>query len=300
MIPFLKPGDKVAITASASKVNLEDTIQGIEILKSWGLEPILGSTVGNAFHNFSDTRENRLAEMQTFLDNPQIKCIIAARGGYGVSDLLDLLDFTEFKKSPKWLVGFSDLTAIILHLNKLSFPAIHGPMVKTFSFDEKSNDFLKSLLFGLEVNYSWNSLFKNKTGNSEGIAVGGNLALLVHCICTKSDISYDNKILFIEDIGEKMYNIDRMMVQLKRAGKLKNLVGLVVGDFSDIGENDIPFGKTIQEIVLDHCQNYHFPIAFNFPFGHEKINFPIMMGERYKLEVGKNQVDLIMHRNELV
>lgn len=291
-ISYLKPGDRIAITAPASRVAVDDVLEGIEILKSWGLEVIVGNTVGSYFHNFSDTYQNRLNELQGFLDDTSIKCIIAARGGYGVSDLLDSLDFTAFSENPKCIIGFSDLTALLLHLNKLGFEGIHGPMAKTLKCDILSREELKNLLWGGNTHYSWGAKSQNKIGNADGISVGGNLVLLSHCIGSSSDISYDGKILFIEDIGEKMYSIDRLMVQLKRAGKLANLAGLVVGDFSDIGENTIPFGSTVEEIVLNHTSAYDYPVAFGFQFGHEDVNLPIVMGRNYKLSVSFEEVTL--------
>lgn len=285
MAPFLKLGDKVAITAPASQVKGEDVLKGVQILEKWGLRVVVGSTVGNSFFNFSDTLENRRAELQNFIDDDSIKCIFSARGGYGVSDLIDALDFKKFRQNPKWIIGFSDLTALLLHINHLGYGAVHGPMGKTLIFDEFSTENLRRILFGENTHYHWNPNPSNKTGVTRGEAVGGNLVLLAHSIGSQSDVSYADKILIIEDIGEKMYSIDRLMVQLKRAGKLKNLAGLVVGDFSDIRENSVPFGSTVSEIVLNHTSDYHYPVAFGFQFGHEDVNLPIVMGARYHLDV---------------
>lgn len=285
IVPFLKLGDKVAITAPASQVKGEDVLKGVQILEKWGLRVVVGSTVGNSFFNFSDTLENRRAELQDFIDDGSIKCIFSARGGYGVSDLINTLDFEKFRRNPKWIIGFSDLTALLLHINHLGYDAVHGPMAKTLIFDELSTENLRRILFGENTHYYWNPNPLNKTGVTQGEAVGGNLVLLAHSIGSQSDVSYADKILFIEDIGEKMYSIDRLMVQLKRAGKLKNLAGLVVGDFSDISENSVPFGSTVSEIVLNHTADYHYPVAFGFQFGHEDVNLPIVMGARYHLDV---------------
>lgn len=290
--PHLKPGDKVAVIAPASKVDLLDVQKGISILTNWGYQVQVGSTVGASHYNFADTFENRLQELQYFLDQEDIRCIIAARGGYGVSDLIDHINWTKFLESPKWIIGFSDLTALLLQINKLNIEAIHGPMVKSFSFDEKSNLALFQYLSGLENIYNWNSKTENKSGNAAGQAIGGNLALLTHSIGSKSDISYDNKILFIEDVSEKLYAIDRFLVQLKRAGKLKNLAALVVGDFSDIPQTSIPFGEDIYQIVRRHTSEYNYPVAFDFRFGHEDVNLPIIMGRNYEITVQKDSVTL--------
>jgi muramoyltetrapeptide carboxypeptidase len=283
--PYLKKGDKIAITAPASKLERKSIQIGIEILQSWGLEVIVGKTVGNEFHGFADTLENRIKEFQSFLDDSSIKLILSARGGYGCSKIIDSLNFEKFKTSSKWICGFSDLTAMLLHVNSLGFQALHGVMAKTMTYHQASNESLRAALFGEKYAYAFESTSANRFGEGNGEAVGGNLALLVHSIGSKSDISCDGKILFLEDISEYYYNIDRMLVQLKRAGKLQNLAGLVVGDFSDCKDNDEPFGKTIEEIILEHTQTTKYPIAFGFGFGHENMNMAIRMGEELHLEV---------------
>ncbi len=284
--PYLKKGDTIAITAPASTIKLATLEAGIKVLKSWGLHVVMGNTLGTAFHNFAAKDEQRAAELQNFLDDPAINCIMAARGGYGISRVLDSLDFSTFSKNPKWIVGFSDITALLSHINSLGIAAIHGPMAKTMSFDKKSNDYLKKILFGQNLEgYKTRTNKYNKIGQASGMAAGGNLCLINHCLGSKSEVDFTDKILFIEDISEYYYGIDRYLVQLKRSGKLAQLAGIVVGDFSDLKNQDIPFGKTIEEIVLDHCQAYTFPIAFGFNFGHEKQNFPIVMGSTIELVV---------------
>jgi muramoyltetrapeptide carboxypeptidase len=282
---YLKKGDKIAITAPASKLERKSIQIGIEILQSWGLEVIVGKTVGNEFHGFADTLENRTKEFQSFLDDSSIKLILSARGGYGCSKIIDSLNFEKFKTSSKWICGFSDLTAMLLHVNSLGFQALHGVMAKTMTYHQASNESLRAALFGEKYAYAFESTSANRFGDGNGEAVGGNLALLVHSIGSKSDISYDGKILFLEDISEYYYNLDRMLVQLKRAGKLQNLEGLVIGDFSDCKDNEEPFGKIIEEIVLEHTEGTQYPIAFGFGFGHENKNMAIRMGEELHLEV---------------
>lgn len=281
--PYLQPGDKVAVTAPASRVHLQDVISGTTILQQWGLEVETGATAGRSFHNFSDTFENRLGELQRFLDAPEVKCIFAARGGYGISDLIDHLDFTAFRKHPKWVVGFSDLTALLLHLNSLGFEAVHGSMAKTLNFDSFSTSMLQALLFGEAPAYQLPGHRKNREGKAMGEAIGGNLVLLAHSIGSASDISYDGKILFLEEIGEKLYHIDRLMVQLKRAGKLKHLAGLVMGSFTDMSEPSFGFNAT--QIILHHTASYDYPVALGFQFGHESVNLPVIMGRNHELEV---------------
>lgn len=283
--PYLKKGDKIAITAPASKLARESIEIGLEILQSWGLEVIIGHTVGRKFHDFSDTLENRTAEFQSFLDDSTIKLILSARGGYGCSKIIDYLNFDKFKASPKWICGFSDLTAMLLHVNGLGFQALHGVMAKTMAYHQASNESLRAALFGEKYLYAFEPSPFNKLGEGQGEAIGGNLALMAHSIGSKSDINYDGKILFLEDISEYYYNLDRMLVQLKRAGKLQYLAGLVAGDFSDCKDNDEPFGKKIQEIILEHTADSYYPVAFGFGFGHESKNLAIRMGEELYLDV---------------
>ena len=291
--PYIKRGDLVAITAPASKLDVKSLEISLEILQNdWGLKVLVGSTVGKSFNGFSDTDINRKNELQDFLDDPSIKLIFSARGGYGCSKIIDSLNFDKFKNIPKWVCGFSDLTALLLEINSLGFQAIHGVMAKTMTFDSDSNLSLKKLLFGEKTNYKFKYSQLNILGKGIGEAVGGNLALLVHSIGSQSDISYDGKILFLEDISEYYYNLDRMMLQLKRAEKFKKLQGLVIGDFSDCKENDIPFGKNHEEIILEHISEFSFPVAFNFAFGHEKKNLAIRMGETLKIDVNKQFVSL--------
>ncbi len=296
--PFLRPGDTVAITAPASRVRNEDLLIGINTLRSWGLKVETGTTLGSSFHNFSAPFTQRLHELQGFLDNPDIACILAARGGYGVSDLIDHLDFTAFRKSPKWIVGFSDLTALLLHLNSLGYEAVHGPMAKTFSFDTHSAEMLRKLLFGEGTDYRFSSLPENRLGNATGPALGGNLVLLAHSLGSASDIPYQGRILFLEDVGEKLYNIDRLMVQLKRAGKLERLAGLVAGSFTDMAEPS--FGSTAMEIILHHTRDFDYPVALGFEFGHDDVNLPVVMGRNYALEVNRAEVSLKMLENDIV
>ncbi|WP_367913215.1 LD-carboxypeptidase [Leadbetterella sp. DM7] len=296
--PFLRPGDFVAITAPASRVALQDVLSGVKILEQWGFKTETGATAGRSFHNFSDTFENRLQELQGFLDDPEVRCILAARGGYGVSDLIDHLDFTAFKKHPKWIIGFSDLTALLLHLNASGYETIHGPMAKTLTCDPVSSAKLRDMLSGKVPSDTWPACPSNREGHATGPAIGGNLVLLTHSIGSVSDISYDGKILFLEDIGEKLYNIDRMMVQLKRAGKLKHLAGLVAGSFTAISEPS--FGFSVEEIILQHTAGYDYPVAFGFQFGHESVNLPVIMGRTYDLDVTPAGVTLKTLENVVI
>ncbi|MFN8431289.1 MAG: LD-carboxypeptidase [Spirosomataceae bacterium] len=289
--PFLNVGDRIAITAPASKIERDAIDIAIEILHSWGLKVEVGNTVGSKYFGFSDTSEKRAAEFQKYLDNPEIKLILSARGGYGCSKFADNLDFTKFLNNPKWIVGFSDITVLLMKIQSLGYQSIHGAMAKTMVYDHASNESLRNVLFGGKINYEFEINDFNRVGTTQGQAIGGNLALLAHNIGSVSDFSFDHKILFLEDIGEQFYNLDRMMLQLGRAGKLKNLSGLVLGDFSESKDNaDDPFGKTIEEIIMEHVGSYHYPVAFEFPFGHENKNLAIRMGEMIKLDVNQLSV----------
>lgn len=289
--PHLRKGDKVAIICMAGKTNLSTIQAAIDILEKWGLQVIVGETVGAADGVFGGTDLLRKNEFQKYLNDPEIKAIFSARGGYGSTRFLDEISWKKFKKTPKWVIGFSDITAVITKINNIGIEAIHGPMPKMFGNvgGEKSLDYLRKILFGKTFEYKVKAQKQNKIGQTTAEIVGGNLCILAHTIGSKSAINTDNKILFIEDISEYYYNIDRMIVQLKRAGKFKHLKGLIVGHFTDCKDSDNPFDKTVEEIVLDQTKEYGFPIAFGFSVGHENDNWPIVCGRTAKLVVDENQ-----------
>jgi muramoyltetrapeptide carboxypeptidase len=292
--PHLQKGDKVAIVALASKLNLDDIQPAINLIQdNWGLKIIVGESVNAAYFNFAGTDEIRLQDFQQQLDNKDIKAIFSARGGYGSSRIIDEVDFTKFQKNSKWIIGFSDITAVHCHLQAMGFQSLHAAMPKTFMRDYYSVQTLEAFLFGKSMDYKIPSKPINKQGWGQGQIVGGNLCLLAHLIGSISDLDTDGKILFIEDISEYLYNIDRMMIQLKRAGKLKNLAGLMVGDFSDVKENDEPFGKTFYEIIAEHTAEYDYPICYDFPIGHEAINWAIPCGRIASLNIDNEDTTLI-------
>ena len=290
--PYLKAGDLVGVMAPASRVRYEDCEAGLQVLRNqWDLEILEGSTLHEEHFQYSATDEHRRNELQKMLDNPNLRAIIAARGGYGCSRIVDDLDFTRFKKSPKWLVGFSDLTVFLSHLVRLGFAALHAPMVKTMTNEggKEGMEVLRKALFGGKLAYQVPPHHFNRPGLAKGQVMGGNLCLLAHIIGSDSAVDTAGKILFIEDINEYLYNIDRMMVQLKRAGQLQNLAGLVVGQFTDSRDNSEPtFGKTAYEIILDHTQHLEYPICFDFPVGHVPDNRALPVGLTATLEVGES------------
>ncbi len=295
--PFLKKGDKIAIAATARKVSLEELSGAIDTFKLWGLRVVFAPGLFETENQFAGTDEKRAASFQSVLDNPEIKAIICARGGYGTIRIIDKIDFTQFQTKPKWIIGFSDLTVLQSHLvQNFGIPGIHGPMAFNFSAERanpESIEFLRNTLFGeaSAISFSKHGLNQNES-NIQGVLVGGNLSVLYSILGSESALNTDSKILFLEDLDEYLYHIDRMMQGLKRAGKLKNLKGLVIGDMGDMKDNAIPFGKNAYEIIADAVKEYHYPVVFGAPCGHEKKNLSLIIGSTYNLNF-TNQVELI-------
>lgn len=266
----------------------------IALLESWGLEVVIGETVTASYHQFAGDDNLRARDMQRFLDDAGIKAIIAARGGYGTIRMVDKLDFSNFQKHPKWIIGFSDITVLHSHIEtNFGIQTIHGQMpVNVVEGSEKSLETLRKALFGEDISYQFKSNALNREGKSEGILIGGNLSLLVAVSGSVSDMDYDDKILFIEDVGEYLYSVDRMMYNLKRAGKLKNLAGLIVGGFTEIKDNDIPFGQTIEQIVMDLVKEYNYPVCFDFPAGHISDNRALIFGREVNLSINQSDTTI--------
>ena len=298
--PFLQPGDTIGICAPARKVTMDEISEGIRILESWGYNVKASKNLFGEYHQFSGTDEQRASDMQELLDDPTVKAIMSVRGGYGCMRIIDRLDFTKFIKNPKWIIGFSDLTVFQNHLHtNFNIASIHGPMLFNFCgsrYNEASIMHLKELLTGTPIRYSINqeNNFKSltRTGNAQGVLVGGNLSLLYALSNSKSDLDTNDKILFIEDLDEYLYHIDRMMLQLKRSGKLKGLKGLIVGGMNDMRDNTIPFGSTAEEIISSAIAEHSFPVCFGFPAGHIPTNYALIMGAEVKLEVNEHQTQL--------
>ncbi|SDI05795.1 S66 peptidase family protein [Mucilaginibacter sp. P25] len=290
---YLKKGDKIAITCPAKKLPNPMT-DAIALLQSWGLEVVLGDTVDASFHQFAGDDDFRAADMQRFIDDDSIKAIIAARGGYGTVRMIDKVDFSRFVQNPKWLIGFSDITLLHTHLfTNYGVQTIHGQMpVNIPDASKHSIDTLRRALFGEELNYEFTTHDVNKPGKAKGTIVGGNLSLLVAAAGSVSDLDYNNKVLFIEDVGEYLYSVDRMLRMLDRAGKLKKLAGLVVGGFTDIKDNDIPFGQTVSQIVMEIVKEYNYPVCFDFPAGHIPDNNSLVLGREVRLQVDEKQAKL--------
>jgi len=257
---------------------------------------MVGKTLGSKSKNyFSGTDAQRRDEMQAMLDDENIHAILCGRGGYGVGRIIDELDFTKFKKNPKWVIGFSDVTVLHAHLFKnVKVASLHAPMASAFNDGE--NEYIQSLqhaITGKKSTYSCKPHVYNKTGNVIAQLVGGNLSLLAHLTGTADDIDTKNKILFIEDIGEQIYNVDRMMYQLNRSGKLKNLAGLIVGGFTDMEDTERPFGKKVYAVIKDTIAQYNYPVCFNFPVSHKKENVALKIGIEYRLKISKTNTQLL-------
>jgi muramoyltetrapeptide carboxypeptidase len=287
--PALRPGDKIAVCAIARKITLFEIQLAISTFKNWRLEVVIGRSIEAEFHQFAGPDELRITDLQTMLDDPEIKAIISARGGYGTTRLLDQLNFTGFIKSPKWIVGFSDITALHCHLQNFGFESIHGIMPALFARpgSDEALESLRRVLFGEYISYLAPVHTFNRLGIAEGRLLGGNISLLNTIIGTSSDVDFEGKILFVEEIDEYLYNLDRMLVQLKRSGKLAHLAGLVVGHMTDMRDNAVPFGKTANEIIQEHTAGYSYPVAYSFPTGHEPHNLALVCGRAARLQVNE-------------
>ena len=292
---YLKKGDTVAIVAPSGVLKNYNgyILKAKELLKSWELEVVIGENVFNDNGHFAGTDNQRSADFQLALDDKTIKAIWCARGGYGAMRVIDNLNFEKYKENPKWIIGYSDITAIHNDLHNNKSESIHGIMCKSLEkIDVDNNEsisLLKKTLFGEKLSYTIEGNNYNIEGNSNGQLIGGNLTLL-HCLLgSESSIDTDGKILFIEDLGEYLYHIDRMLISLKRAGYFDNCKGLIVGDFTDMRKNTTPFGRNLKELILDIVREYDFPVSFGFPAGHGEKNYPMILGREINLEVSKQQ-----------
>lgn len=291
--PFLKPGDCIGIIAPARKISAGELNPAINQLESWGFKVKLGKHVYSESNQFAGTDEERASDMQQMLDDSEVKAIIAARGGYGSVRIIDKLNFSRFDRSPKWIAGFSDITVFHSHIQThLGIETLHCTMPFNFSKDAESTELLKKALLGELNKYTIEAHPLNRKGKGAGILCGGNLSVLYSLAATFSDIDTEDKILFLEDVDEYLYHIDRMMMQLKRAGKLSHLSGLIVGGFSEVKDNAVPFGKTVEQIILDAVQEFDYPVCFGFPAGHGLKNFPLYLGRKVELIVDEKKVSL--------
>ena len=289
----LEAGDKIGVISTARKITIEELSPAIKTLESWGLKVVLGVNLFKEEDQFSGTVEQRTADLQSMIDDNSIKAILCARGGYGTVQIIDSIDFTNLKINSKWIVGYSDVTVLHSHLNNLGIASLHATMPINFKSNTKESlSSLKNSLFGNLNSIECKAHPLNKFGKIVGHIVGGNLSILYSLIGSHSDIDTTGKILFIEDLDEYLYHIDRMMMNLKRNGMLGKLKGLIVGEMSDMNDNSIPFGKTAEQIILEYTKNYDFPICFGFPAGHLSDNRVVRLGINSVLEISKNGVSL--------
>ena len=285
----LRKGAKIGVISTARKISKDEIGYAQTLLKSWGFIPVLGDALFEECWQFAGTDDQRLKDLQFMLDNKDIDAIICARGGYGTSRIIDGVDLTAFMKQPKWIAGYSDVTVLHSHIqSKCGVQTLHASMPINFSNNTKEAlDSLKIALTGNPLNYKIIANELNKKGNAEGMLTGGNLSILYSLVGTSSDIDTENKILFIEDVDEYLYHIDRMMVSLKRSGKLSNLRGLIVGSMNKMHDNDIPFGNTANEIIWQTVKEFDYPVCFGFPAGHIDDNRTLIFGNKIILKVDK-------------
>jgi muramoyltetrapeptide carboxypeptidase len=293
--PLLKQNDKIAILAPARKIKAEDVDFAVHVFSSWGLQAVVSKNIFSTHHSYlSGSDEERLEDLQTMIDDPTIKAIICARGGYGSTRIVDDLDLSALREHPKWLVGFSDITAIHLKFYKEGVASIHGTMPVLFSKPDSapSVQHLKDLLFSGKVNIPFRPGKYARPGSADAVTMGGNLSLIADSLGTSLEPDTNANILIIEEVDEPLYKIDRMMTQLKRSGKLKNLKGLIVGHITDCKDGELSFGEKFEEIIMNKVLEYDYPVAFNFPSGHENPNFSWISGGRAVITVGDETATL--------
>ncbi|RCR71645.1 S66 peptidase family protein [Larkinella punicea] len=288
--PFLEPGQRVGVLAMASRLDYETLEPAFHILRDqWQLEVVEGESLRSSYYQFAGDDALRTRDLQQMLDDPGIRAIFSARGGYGSYRILDRLDFTQFLKNPKWIIGFSDITVVHCHLHRMGIQSLHAIMPKLFGGEgvTDSIETLRQCLFGESLTpYTSPFHLLNRPGTATGPLVGGNLTLLMHILGTPSDIDLTGKLLFIEDIDETLFSTDRMMIQLRRSGRLADLAGLLVGQFTDMRINDSsPFGKTANEIIAEQVAGYNYPVCFDFPVGHVARNLAMPIGKTAELVV---------------
>ena len=291
--PFLKAGDTVAIVCTARKFFPEDAKPAIDLLESWGLKVKLGNTIGLNNCQLGGTDTERAADFQAQLDDENVKAIWCARGGYGTVRIIDLLDFSKFKKHPKWTMGFSDVTVLHSQLNIERVASLHSIMPFTVpNAPEEVKETLRKALFGETISYSIPSKSYDVKGTASGELVGGNISILYSLLGSKSAIDTKDKILFIEDLDEYLYHIDRMMYNLKRNGYFENVKGIIVGSMTDMHDNEIPFGQNEVQIITEIAKENRIPIAFQFPAGHQSDNRTLILGDQLYFEVNEKEIKL--------
>jgi muramoyltetrapeptide carboxypeptidase len=300
---YLKPGDTIGITCPSGYISAEEVLPAINKMKEWGFQVRVGDTVSMRDFTFAGNDEQRAKDFQNMIDDPSISAVMLGRGGYGAVRIIDRIDFKKFVIKPKWIIGFSDATVFHSHINRnFGIPTVHSKMCNSFPSDWAnaeplqidSIESIKRCLSGEKMQYTALPDAMNCQGTAEGVLVGGNLSILQNLAASKSDIITDGKILFIEEVEEYLYSVDRMLWNLKRSNKLDKLKALIVGGFVKIIPDDAgeDFGKTIYEMVLEKVKEFNYPVCFNFPVGHQKINYALKCGIKHKLDVSNNSITL--------
>ncbi len=291
----LQPGDLIGIVCPAGTIPAQNVQKCVEMLTSWGYQVKLGNTVGGKYFTYSGTDEERAFDLQQMMDDSSVKAILCGRGGYGLSRIIDRLNFSRLKSSPKWIIGFSDITILHAALQKNEIMSIHGPMAAAFNKGKEGEPYiqaLKNILVGIPTSYAANPHAFNKLGKVTAPMIGGNLCLVAHMIGSTNSIDTRGKILFLEDTGEFHYNLDRMVIQIKKAGLFEHLAGLVIGGFTDMRDEPNDIGAGAYEIVQSHLISYSYPVCYEFPISHVLANYPIKEGGQYTLDVGATEVIL--------
>jgi muramoyltetrapeptide carboxypeptidase len=292
--PFLQLVDQIRIVSPSGAIDPSYIDGAKKVLASWGLNATEGDFARTEYGRFGGTKEQRIADLQAALDDTEVKAILCSRGGYGVAQIIDKLDFTKFSANPKWLIGFSDITILHNAISYVEVASIHGIMAKHLTelpANSEQVQLLKNILFGKLPHYQISAHEQNRTGKAEGKLIGGNLSVLVGMIGTTFDLHYEGNILFLEEIAEKPYHIDRMMQHLRLSGALSKISGLILGQFSDCDEDPL-MKQSISEIIFENVKEYNYPVCFNFPAGHVDYNLPIVMGQEAEMEVSEEKVSI--------
>jgi muramoyltetrapeptide carboxypeptidase len=293
--PFLQPGDTIYITAPAKAIEESVVLEAKKTLETWGLNVrVAPHCLGRAAY-FSGTDAERLADFQHGLDDPSIKAILCARGGYGCVRIVEELDWTAFQQNPKWIVGFSDVTVFHQKINQLGVESIHGIMPLGFTEGSmEAKETLHKALFGESIILEASPVKENCMGTAKGSLIGGNMTIIYSLIGTELSYTFKNKILFIEDIGEHIYKVDRMLHAFKLAGIFNQISGLILGGFTEMEDTDVPFGKTIEALISEQVSNLGIPVAFNFPIGHISDNQAVVVGRSVVLKVTEEKTTLLI------
>lgn len=292
--PFLKPNDKVGVIATAKRTEPEEIKSGLQTLKSWGLIPVIGANAFKTDGFLAGTDDERATDLQQMLDDPEIRAIFFTKGGYGTLRIIDRIDWTKFRQNPKWLVGYSDITLLHCHVHNFGIQSLHAVMLQGYyRSTPESIESIRMVLFGEKLTYTFPSAPDNRMGESvSGPLIGGNLSMLYAIIGSGSDIDTTGKILFIEDIDEYLYHYDRMLLSLKRAGKLAGLKAIILGSMVDIKESTIPFGRNERQMTLKHTAEYGYPVIFDFPAGHVSDNRALLFGAEVTITPNNQDVTL--------